>query len=82
MAHHDMRGVFDQHAFDIRLEWGVHGVQLLAPVSDVIIIVDILSFSTCVDLATGRGAMIYPYRWKDETAAVYAQSIGASVLAR
>ena len=36
---------FDQSAFDIRCEWGTNGVRKLAPISDAIIIVDILSFS-------------------------------------
>src|SRR5215203_4822577 len=70
---------YNQQEFDIRLEWGIHGIEELAPISDVIIIVDILSFSTCVDIATGNGAMIYPYRWKDETSISYAQSIGAEL---
>jgi len=70
---------YNQQEFDIRLEWGIHGIEELAPISDVIIIVDILSFSTCVDIATGNGAIIYPYRWKDDTAISYAQSIGAEL---
>ncbi|MEZ4824992.1 MAG: 2-phosphosulfolactate phosphatase [Bacteroidia bacterium] len=69
----------DQQEFDIRLEWGLKGVEELAPVSDVVVIVDILSFSTCVDIATSRGAIIYPYRWKDESAIEYAQSLNAAL---
>lgn len=69
--------IFDQHEFDIRLEWGLHGVELLAPISDVVIIVDILSFSTSVGIATANGAKIYPYRWKDETAIAFAESVHA-----
>lgn len=70
---------YDQSEYDIRLEWGLHGVEKLAPISDVIIIVDILSFSTCVDIATENGALIYPYQWKDETAVSYAASINAEL---
>ena len=36
----------------------------LAP-ADVTIVVDVLSFSTCVDVATARGAAILPYSWSD-----------------
>lgn len=71
--------IFNQQEFDIRLEWGLRGVEELSPVSDVVIIVDILSFSTCVDIATGNGAVIYPYRWKDETAIAYARSLEAEL---
>ncbi|MDB5281199.1 MAG: hypothetical protein JWO06_274 [Bacteroidota bacterium] len=71
--------IFNQNEFDIRFEWGMKGVEVLAPISDVIIIVDVLSFSTCVDIATGNGALVYPYRWKDESAAVYATQIGGAV---
>ena len=70
---------YNQKEFDIRFEWGLKGVEVLAPISDVIIIVDVLSFSTSVDIATGRGAIVYPYKWKDESALTYANSIGAQL---
>jgi 2-phosphosulfolactate phosphatase len=71
--------IYNQEMFDIRTEWGVRGVEELAPISDVIIIIDILSFSTCVDVATSNGSIIYPYRWKDETAIAYAKSLKAEL---
>lgn len=69
--------IFNQAEFDIRCEWGAQGIAQLAPISRVIVIVDVLSFSTCVEVATQRQAMIYPYRWKDESALTYAQSLNA-----
>ena len=66
-----------QEGFEIRCEWGEAGVRRLAPICKVIVIVDVLSFSTCVSVAVERGAVVYPYRFKDETAATYAASIGA-----
>ncbi len=72
---------FDQQEFDIRCEWGEHGVAVLAPISDAVIIVDVLSFSTCVDIAVNQGAIIFPYAWRGETAAVYAASVGAELAA-
>jgi 2-phosphosulfolactate phosphatase len=71
--------LFDQAEFNIRCEWGEKGIALLAPISDAIIIVDVLSFSTAVDIAASRGALVYPYRWKDETAYLFAKSINAEV---
>ncbi len=71
--------IYNQEEFDVRLEWGIRGVEELAPISDVIIIVDILSFSTCVDIATRNGAIIFPFRWKDETAIEYAKELDAEL---
>jgi 2-phosphosulfolactate phosphatase len=70
---------YSQSEFDIRCEWGAQGVAQLAPISDVVIIVDVLSFSTSVDIAASRGATIFPYRWNDASAAVFAASVGAIV---
>ena len=70
---------FDQQEFDIRCEWGEHGISVLAPISDVIIIIDVLSFSTSVDVAVTQGAMVFPYRWRDDTALAYAVSVGATL---
>lgn len=69
--------IFNQHEFDIRFEWGEHGVAELAPISQAVIIVDVLSFSTCVDIAVGRGAAVFPYRGKAAGAADFAISVNA-----
>jgi 2-phosphosulfolactate phosphatase len=68
---------YEQIGFDARFEWGIEGVRRLAPRSDVIVIVDVLSFSTAVDIAVNRGARVLPYRWRDESALGYAQRAGA-----
>jgi 2-phosphosulfolactate phosphatase len=70
---------FSQAEFDIRLEWGGQGVNLLAPISDVVIIVDVLSFTTCVEIATSRNATIYPYLGSMEMAQDFARSVGAEL---
>ena len=70
---------FDQAAFDIRCEWGENGVRQLAPISDAMIIVDVLSFSTCVAIATSRGAHIFPYPYNDDTGFAFARSINAEL---
>lgn len=68
---------YDQHEYDIRCEWGIEGISQLAPSSDVIIIVDVLSFSTSVDIAVGNGAIIYPYQGDEKSASSYAHSLNA-----
>jgi 2-phosphosulfolactate phosphatase len=73
---------FDQQEFDIRFEWGEQGVITLAPISDVVIIVDVLSFSTSVDIAVNQGATVFPYRGAPEALDDYAASVGAVVAAR
>ena len=73
---------FNQSEFNIKLEWGLPGIEQLAPVSDVIIIVDVLSYSTCVDIAVSNGAIIYPYKYKDDSSVDYAKSLRAELANR
>ncbi len=70
---------FHQNEFDIRCEWGEHGVSVLAPISDVVVIVDVLSFSTSVDIAIHQGAIVFPYSRKDGQAAEFAASVHAEL---
>ncbi|MEZ4831932.1 MAG: 2-phosphosulfolactate phosphatase [Caldilineaceae bacterium] len=69
--------IFDQSAFDVRCEWGLQGVAQLTPASDVVIIVDVLSFTSCVEIATAQGATVFPYRGDD--AAGFAASVNAEL---
>lgn len=61
----------------INCEWGLNGLNYLLPVSDVIIIIDVLSFSTCVDVALSAGADVYPYPYKDDSAIEFAKTNNA-----
>jgi 2-phosphosulfolactate phosphatase len=67
----------DQQSYDIRCDWGLAGLTYLSSDSDAIVIIDVLSFSTCVDIAVSNGAIVYPYRWRDTSADAYAASQGA-----
>jgi 2-phosphosulfolactate phosphatase len=74
-----VKEIFDQSKFDVRCEWGERGVRLLSPISDVVIIVDVISFSSCVEIATNRSAIIFPYSTRDESAWTYAKSVQAQL---
>lgn len=64
----------------MRLEWGAEGAELLAAECAVVIVVDVLSFSTTVDVAVGRGATVLPQRGGDPGAAT-AQARALGMLA-
>lgn len=63
MAHSDHQ----QLDYDVRLEWGEQGIKNLAPHTDATVIVDVLSFTTCVDIALSRNAIILPYLWQAQS---------------
>lgn len=65
-----------------RLEWGSEGLTALAPTSSVIIIVDVLRFSTAVCCALESNITVLPYRWHDETTGGYARAHDAVVAGR
>jgi 2-phosphosulfolactate phosphatase len=70
----------DQHDYAVRLEWGKRGLRALAEADPaVFVIVDILSFSTCVVVAVEQGAELLPYRWKDSGAVAYAREHRAAL---
>lgn len=68
---------FDQKEFDIRFEWGLSGVNSLAPISDIVVIVDVLSFTTCVDIVVGRNGFVLPYRGELENLVDFAAAKNA-----
>jgi len=70
-------GPFDQHGFDARVEWGPHGLRRLARACEVVVIIDVLSFTTALDVALGRGATVLPYRFADDRQAAYATAASA-----
>ena len=74
--------IYNQSEYEVRCEWGEHGIAQLASISDVVVIVDVLSFSTSVEIATNNQAIIFPYRWRDKSAAEYALSINAELASR
>ena len=72
---------FTQEAWARRCEWGARGVESLAP-ADVTIVVDVFSFTTCVEIAASRGGAILPYPWNDPSASEFARAQGAELAGR
>jgi 2-phosphosulfolactate phosphatase len=64
---------FLQSPHGVRFEWGLAGAAALAPSSSCLVIVDVLSFTTSVTVAVEAGRRVFPYAWRDETAADFAR---------
>ena len=59
-------------------EWGMAGVEALHARVAVLVIVDILSFCTAVDVAVSRGAVVHPFEFADPRGAqAMADRLGA-----
>lgn len=74
-----MEACFRQAGHEVRFDWGPDGLRAVGAGADVIVIVDVLSFTTCVAVAVARGARVFPYIWKDERAAAFARERGAEL---
>jgi 2-phosphosulfolactate phosphatase len=64
---------------DINCEWGSEGLARALERDDVIVIVDVLSFSTAVEIATNHGALVYPCSDLGDAAKAFADSVGATL---
>jgi 2-phosphosulfolactate phosphatase len=62
----------------IGCEWGPVGVAAVP--ADVVVVVDVLRFTTAVDAAVAQGVAVHPYRWRDASAAGFAASVGAELV--
>jgi 2-phosphosulfolactate phosphatase len=71
-------GVYGQPGAGARFDWGPAGAAELARVCAVLVVVDVLSFSTAVDVAVGRGMRIHPFPWERQ-AREYGERLGAAV---
>ncbi|MEH7107483.1 2-phosphosulfolactate phosphatase, partial [Bacillus sp. JJ1764] len=71
--------MFSQSLFNCRVEWGMRGAREAAERGDIIIIVDVLSFSSTVISALSNGAIIYPYP-PNLDGKTYAEKVGAEYI--
>jgi 2-phosphosulfolactate phosphatase len=74
-----------QEAYRVRFERGEHGALRLLdrrpPDVQVAIVVDVLSFSTAVDVAVARGAQIFPSRFKSPAESAQIAAMYGALLA-
>ncbi|BCW60356.1 hypothetical protein StoSoilB20_37030 [Arthrobacter sp. StoSoilB20] len=69
----DMAGVPQrQLPYAVRFEWGLDGARAVVPGADLAVVVDVLSFTTCVSVAVDRGAVVFPYPHRDASAIDFA----------
>lgn len=71
----------DQSGYRCRLEWGARGARVAAERGDILVIVDVLRFSTTVATAIQHGAAVYPCL-ATEVVAEVARESGAVAAAR
>src|SRR5262245_51997227 len=63
----------------VDLAWGATGAKHLAGESDVLVVVDVLSFSTSVSVAVERGALVWPFAFGADGAELLAREVGAEL---
>lgn len=73
---------FTQSSFRVRLEWGRRGARVAAARGDILVVVDVLSFSTAVATAIDRGALVRPCADQEEADSVAVEIGGEAAVHR
>ncbi len=61
----------------VRFDWGPTAAAALADDSGTLVVVDVLSFTTAVSVATDRGTAVHPAPWGDSRAEALARDLDA-----
>jgi 2-phosphosulfolactate phosphatase len=69
---------FSQEPYRIRIHWGDIGASHAADRGDIIVIIDMLDFSTAVTTAVAQGAIVYPVSKKEHLEKV-ASEVGGQI---
>lgn len=72
---------FSQSGYRCRLDWGRRGARAAAARGDLLVVVDVLRFSSAVIAAVERGGVVFPCAWDDDPVAL-AASLGAEMAGR
>jgi 2-phosphosulfolactate phosphatase len=70
-AHHRQPG------WAIRFDWGLPGAVAIARGAAAVVVVDVLSFTTTLSVAVDEGVEVFPFRFRDPSAAAFAATRGA-----
>jgi 2-phosphosulfolactate phosphatase len=70
---------WDQDGYDVRFDWGPEAAKRQAAAGSVLVLVDVLSFTTTTTLAVERGTAVYPVPWRDARAKEFAERHGAAL---
>lgn len=79
MSERALVDAYRQGGAGVRFDWGPSGADALGGDDGAIVIVDTLSFTTSVSVATGRGIGIIPYPLEESGAAALAAAHGAAL---
>jgi 2-phosphosulfolactate phosphatase len=60
-----MNAAWSQTAYDVRFDWGPTGAAAVASGAAVVVVVDVLSFTTTLSLAVERGIAVLPFPSRD-----------------
>jgi 2-phosphosulfolactate phosphatase len=74
-----MGSPYVQNGFRGRFDWGLTGATNLAPNVAVVAVFDVLSFTTVLTVALDNGIEVFPFRWRDERAATFAEEHDATL---
>ena len=79
----DSNAPFGQAKYQVRFDWGAAGAERILPGAHVVVVVDVLSFTTAVVAAAERGVPVAPWPAGDAAgAAALAERLGGVVAGR
>lgn len=79
----DSSAPFGQAKYQVRFDWGAAGAERILPGAHVLVVVDVLSFTTTVVAAAERGVPVAPWPADDAAgAAALAERLGGVVAGR
>jgi 2-phosphosulfolactate phosphatase len=82
MVEEALYGLLRQEASAARFEWGPSGAQALAVAPGCTVVIDVLSFTTAVSVALGKGMSVLPYDLSLPGAEEFAAAHDAQVAVR